>query len=261
MKPVRLFRLLAAVAMIYAPMSHPASAVRYESYEVRPGSRLLWGIGPKVTMEVPDYFQGMKDRVPAITTCGAPGWPCQMLVSATADLQDWMTAHLEHGYPGQSGNTAVSMWGRLHHAALPPSTAPQPTCLVYILSSVINRQNNVYWTSPCLPITVVYPQNCSLTSASVLLDHGVITRGETGHASDDVVVHCTEGNEVRLSLADGTSRIPLGGGWATLATDRGALGSVLRLSAGDNRIRITSSANGVAEGAWSSSSTLLMDVE
>lgn len=139
-----------------------------------------------------------------------------------------------------------------------------PSCVYYRIFVAADNQGHPgggIWTSGCVPIQVVDPNVCRIVSPSVVLDHGTISGPTDEPAVGEIEIECTHSASGRLTLPGGTDRIPLGGGFSTLATGSGPLGTPMSLPEGTSTIPLTSTLHGVTIGAWSASLPLVIELD
>lgn len=123
------------------------------------------------------------------------------------------------------------------------------------LSDIISPPGTCLRTPPVL-------NWCSLDSANLVLDHGVVTGPSVSLATTRLSVVCGTDTRVRLGLLGASSStIGIGGGTSRLSTQYGPLGSVINLPGGRSDLTVTSTLQGVSSGAWEQSAVLVLQPE
>lgn len=214
---------------------------------------------PAVPFDVPDHIANRPTYLP-------PGWGALNSGTYVADIAYplWPTQQPILGVAGQSqGGVWANTPDRIFAITHPTIDA---TCLKYgVVAYSSNNQGG--WNSrlifelPCFPITILDPNTCSISSTDVTLDHGTITLGRPSRATASLDISCKQSGSGRISLPSGSANVPIGGGFATLSTDRGPLSTSLFFPEGSSTIQLVSTLSDVQSGVWSASTVITLDMD
>lgn len=176
----------------------------------------------------------------------------------------WPTEQPILGIPGQTVYTLWAYNPARIFAIVHPTI--NPTCLkwgvvAYARGGPTPNDKTWIFEAPCFPITILDPNTCSISSTDVTLDHGTVTLGRPSRATASFDISCKKSGSGRISLPSGSANVPIGGGFATLSTDRGPLSTSLIFPEGSSTIQLVSTLTDVQSGVWSASTVITLDMD
>ncbi|WP_434461843.1 PapG chaperone-binding domain-containing protein [Serratia plymuthica] len=105
------------------------------------------------------------------------------------------------------------------------------------------------------------PEWCKMTTPELRIDHGILSleNSEGNKASGNIVIECTVGMTIKLSLIGSDGRINLGSGYSKIKANNLDLNKMLPLNKGSNSVVIESELHGVStEGFFSGSAVMII---
>ncbi|CAI1939321.1 Uncharacterised protein [Serratia fonticola] len=244
---------LASARTLAFPTTWEIVSVHSAYRTIRPVS-----VSATVPFDVPDNIANRYMYSP-------PDWGANMSGIYVADVAYAPWPHSQ-GILGNRGNTVWSAWGRLDSVHGNAHATIDPTCLKWGVASFTYNWQGGYdkkliFELPCFPITLLDPNTCSISTTDVTLDHGTITLGRPSRAAASFDISCKKSGSGRILLASGSENVPIGGGFATLSTDRGPLSTSLFFPEGSSTIQLVSTLTDVQSGVWSASTVITLDMD
>lgn len=180
---------------------------------------------------------------------------------------------LGFGLRNKNGESKSALFMRVHkinggdRPGVPVTMYPQKTilsfdpsngCLTFTSVRTDGQKVTAAEEGPCFSHVPPVPAQCNITTTEIVLDHKTILKKDMEGSSTEsnFVINCSREGTVKFSLENGKNTIPLGGGASTISINDLPLKSNIKVTNGDNILKIQSVLHDVEPGAWQGSTVL-----
>lgn len=164
----------------------------------------------------------------------------------------FMRVHNQNG--GNRPGNPLTMYPQKHFISFDPSNG----CLTFTSVTTNGQKITAAEDGPCFSYIPPIPAQCNITTSEIILDHKTVLEKDMEGSTVDsnFKINCSREGTVKFSLDNGKSTISLGDGNSTISINDLPLKSNIKVSNGDNNLKIQSVLHGVKPGAWQGSAVL-----